>query len=125
MYCPRCGNALEGSFCPYCKEINNSLHHADSGLIPPKVPSYMAHSLILLLLSLIGCFTFIGVLAFPFAIAATVYSSHIKTKLKVGDYDGAYDSSRISKILCIVTLCILIVCVAIYISFHAIGNKVF
>lgn len=89
MFCKNCGSQIEdGSVqCPQC---HANLEDAPSGAAPvtpaQEIPNYLVQSI---LVTIFCCL--------PFGIAAIVFAAQVNSKLSVGDYAGAMESSRKAK----------------------------
>ena len=145
MYCPQCGGENEDSarFCRACGlDLDKGLQQRQepgfeptgqqSGQLPPtseqqyqqprqpapqyfqpayahgtvpRIPSYMAWAIVTLIL----CF-------WPTGIVAVVYASQVGSKLALGDYAGAQESSHKAKVWCWVTFGIAVAGIAIGIN---------
>lgn len=94
MYCPKCGaqnydNAVQ---CTSCGTMLNNNGFNNGGFPPsnmPNVPNYLVWSI---LATLFCCL--------PLGIPAIVFSSQVDSKLHMGDYAGAQESSRKAKMFC-------------------------
>ena len=83
MYCSKCGaqNDDNAFKCVNCGEVLQ--HVQPSGGPMQKVPNYLAQAI---LVTLFCCV--------PFGIVAIVYAAQVNSKLQLGDYTGAVESSK-------------------------------
>ena len=127
MFCPQCrtANADLDRYCIACHADLGGVSHAHPSaqsagygwsyqpaafaqyhnpqpLSPGTVPTYLAWSIIALLL----CF-------WPTGVVAVVYASQVNGKLAVGDYEGALDSSHRARLWCRISLGVQLACLAL------------
>lgn len=108
MFCPRCGtqnsdDAVHCSCCGSLLKFDENSNMNSNGNMPPQfnqqnqrrmdIPNHLVWSI---LTTLFCCM--------PLGIAAIVYSSKVDTKLAMGDYEGALNSSKTARNLCIIAL---------------------
>ncbi len=123
MICPKCGaNNLEGAVV--CSACGNSLTSAPpysptspSG-IPGQAPTMVPNYLVPAILVTIFC-------CLPLGIPALIFSSQVNTKLALGDYNGALESSKKAKLWTMIAAGVgvvgLILYIIVMVIFGAIG----
>ena len=106
MNCPRCGkeNLGNANYCEVCGEKLDDnvtqVQNNSSLQAKPQIKDYMVFSI----LTTIFC-------CIPFGIIAIVYSSKVSKLIAVGDFEGASNASRNSKIWNIAAL---VICILLY-----------
>ena len=113
MNCPRCGkeNLGNANYCEVCGEKLDDnvtqVQNNSSLQAKPQIKDYMVFSI----LTTIFC-------CIPFGIIAIVYSSKVSKLIAVGDFEGASNASRNSKIWNIAALVsgivLGIICILLY-----------
>ena len=110
MFCMHCGQTLppDASFCPNCGQKAETspdapeanmpvqVNCADSG-IPDELESCMTFALIITVLSLFGCGSYLNLML---GIAAIVYANRGNRNLESGDPEKAEDCAKTAKTLC-------------------------
>lgn len=96
MFCPQCGsqNSNSATVCSACGAPMDNPYQASlagAGPMGPGVdiPSYLAQAI---LTTLCCCL--------PFGIVAIVFAAQVKSKISVGDYEGARRSSDSARMWC-------------------------
>ncbi len=91
MICKNCSKEIpdDSTFCSFCGESTRNDQLPRSGPIQRSVPNYLVQAI---LVTIFCCL--------PFGIAAIVYAAQVNSKLQVGDYEGAVQSSEKAKQFC-------------------------
>ena len=91
MFCKNCGKEIpdDSTFCSFCGAATKSGQLPGSGPAQRTVPNYLVQAI---LVTIFCCL--------PFGIAAIVYAAQVNSKLQVGDYQGAVQSSEKAKQFC-------------------------
>jgi len=86
MYCRKCG-VLNDDNAYKCVQCGDVLQHISSVGPPPiKIPNYLVYSIVVTLLCCV-----------PLGIPAILYSAQVNSKVRIGDIQGAIDSSKKAK----------------------------
>jgi hypothetical protein len=111
MFCTACGAKVpEGS--SYCSSCGRTTRVETPPVVTPpaqpagpapSIPSYLAQSI---LVTIFCCL--------PFGIVAIVYASQVNTKLAVGDFVGARESSNKAKTFCWVSFALCVPALLLY-----------
>jgi len=91
MICKNCSKEIpdDSTFCSFCGATTRSEQLPRSGPAQKTVPNYLVQAI---LVTIFCCL--------PFGIAAIVYAAQVNSKLQIGDYEGAVQSSDKAKQFC-------------------------
>jgi len=105
MTCKNCGKEVptDSTFCSFCGASVKDEQPQGGSQVRKTVPNYLVQAI---LVTLFCCL--------PFGIAAIVYAAQVNSKLSVGDYNGAVESSEKAKQFCWISFGLGIAVIFIY-----------
>ena len=118
MFCENCGQSLppDAFFCPHCgQKVKTSSSDAPASNAasqaapavdgdPEKIESCMNYAIIITILAVLKCGTFINLVL---GIAAIIYANKVDQNIQSGNYAMAKDCAQTAKTLCLIATCLI------------------